>query len=266
VSHDVIISYSSKDKPTADAVCVALEANGIRCWVAPRDILAGMDWGESIIDAINECKLMVLVFSSNANESPQIKREVERAAHRGIPIIPFRIDGVNPSKSLEYFISTPHWLDALTPPMESHLQDLARSVKVLMKRASDSHDSDNGARPPPQLVAPPAPASEQYRTAVEIAWANGRIEGAEVESLDMLARKIGLAPAWAADIEREVMGDTKQNIALTAEARSHSDARAATTGQNAEAATKKRFNFCRKCGNRLVPGAHFCTKCGERLD
>jgi TIR domain len=67
VAHDVFISYSSRDKPTADATCAVLEQNGIRCWVAARDILPGMSWGGSIIDAINSARVMVLVFSDHAN-------------------------------------------------------------------------------------------------------------------------------------------------------------------------------------------------------
>src|SRR4026207_352885 len=114
--HDVFISYSSKDKVTADAVCATLEAKGVRCWIAPRDILPGMDWGEAIIDAINSPRVMGVVFSSHANTSQRIKREVERAVSKGLPVIPLRIEDVPLSKSLEYFISSPHWLDAMTQP------------------------------------------------------------------------------------------------------------------------------------------------------
>jgi formylglycine-generating enzyme required for sulfatase activity len=132
MAHDVFISHSSKDKPAADAVCAVLEAQGIRCWVAPRDIIPGRDWGESIVDAIKGARVMVLIFSANANNSPQIKREVERAANKGIPIIPLRIEDVVPTASLEYFLSTPHWLDAFTPPLESHLQHLAQVVRQIV--------------------------------------------------------------------------------------------------------------------------------------
>ena len=52
MAHDVFISYSSKDKLIADAACAILESKGIRCWIAPRDILPGADWGESIVDAL----------------------------------------------------------------------------------------------------------------------------------------------------------------------------------------------------------------------
>ncbi len=132
MAHDVFISHSSTDKPIADAACAMLESHGIRCWIAPRDILPGMGWGEAIIDGINESKLMVLVFSSNANKSAQITNEVERAVHKGLPIIPFRVEDITPSKSLEFFISTPHWLDALSPPVEQHLGRLAETIKLLI--------------------------------------------------------------------------------------------------------------------------------------
>jgi len=172
VSHDVFISYSSKDKLTADAVCATLESRGIRCWIAPRDILPGMDWGEAIIDAINTTRVMILIFSSNANESRQIKREVERAVSKGLPVIPLRIEDVPLSKSLEYFISSPHWLDAMTPPVEKHLNYLAETVKLLLNRAGQNVNHEEPvshyqpqpqpnwstyATPPP---VPPAPRPE----------------------------------------------------------------------------------------------------------
>src|SRR3990172_1527691 len=120
MAHDVFISYSTEDKPTADAVCATLEANRMRCWVAPRDVLPGEDYAESLVRAINESRLMVLVLSSKSNDSPHVMREVERAANRRLPIIPLRIEDVKLSGSMEFFISRTHWLDALSPPPEQH--------------------------------------------------------------------------------------------------------------------------------------------------
>ena len=160
MAHDIFVSYSTKDKPTADAICAALEANGIRCWIAPRDILPGSDWGEAIIDAIHACRVMVLVFSGNSNDSPQIKREIERAVHAAIPVVPFRIEDVLPSKTLEYFISTQHWLDALTPPLEQHLQYLSTTMRAMLTQKADG--SEAGVREPklkPPVAATPPPAA-----------------------------------------------------------------------------------------------------------
>lgn len=53
---------------------------------------------------------------------------------RGIPILPFRIEDVAPSGSLEYFLATPHWLDAITPPLERHIHKMVATVKVLLAR------------------------------------------------------------------------------------------------------------------------------------
>ncbi len=134
IAHDVFVSYATQDKPTADAVCSALESKNIRCWIAPRDILPGGDWSAAIIEAIEGARVMVLVFSARANASPQITREVERAVSKGLTIIPLRIEQVQPGRNLEYFLGTPHWLDAMTPPLERHLDYLAETVQFLLER------------------------------------------------------------------------------------------------------------------------------------
>ena len=159
MAHEVFVSYSTSDKPIADAVCATLERHAIRCWIAPRDILPGLDWGAAIVDAIGESKVMVLVFSASANKSPQIKREVERAVHKGVTIIPLRIEDVPLGKTLEYFISSSHWLDAFSPSVEAHLDRLAETVKLLLSRPSRASSTGVGvlAPPPPRAPLPPPP-------------------------------------------------------------------------------------------------------------
>jgi TIR domain len=145
MAHDVFISHSSKDKQIADAVCHYLEQNGIRCWIAPRDILPGVDWGEAIIRAITNCNLMILIFSSDVNSSNQVKREVERAVSKGVIIIPFRVENIEPSGSLEYYLSMQHWLDALPPPPDKHFQRLTESAKILLQSTLDTQYSHPNA-------------------------------------------------------------------------------------------------------------------------
>lgn len=132
MAHDVYVSYSSKDKSAADAVCASLEANGIRCWIAPRDLGAGGEWARSIVRAIQECRVMVLVFSAYANESQTVLREVERAVNRGVPIATIRIQDTMPAGGLEYFLSSRVWMNAITPPLERHLREVARHVTAML--------------------------------------------------------------------------------------------------------------------------------------
>src|SRR5437588_6879623 len=107
----VFLSYSTKDKRWAAAECAMLESKGIHCWVAPRDIAPGTEWGASIISGIDACRIMVLIFSDNANQSPQVRREVERAVSKGMVIMPCRVEDVQPAGALEYALSNTHWLD-----------------------------------------------------------------------------------------------------------------------------------------------------------
>ncbi len=130
--HDVFISHSRSDKLTAEAVCHRLESEGIRCWMAPRDIMPGLSWTASIMKGIESCRILILVFSGHANRSEHVQREIERAFAKGLVVIPFRIEDVPPIGALEYFLGFVHWLDALTPPMENHIQSLLELTKKIL--------------------------------------------------------------------------------------------------------------------------------------
>ncbi len=164
MAHDVFISYSSKDKVIADAVCARLEGRGILCWIAPRDVRPGFQYGEEIIDAIHGSRAMVLVLSANANASPHIPKEVERAVSNGVAIIPLRVENVVPAKSLDYFISSVHWLDAIAPPFESHLDSLATTILTMLPERSQ--------RPPEPLMGgvTPAATSPPFRPKPKWLW------------------------------------------------------------------------------------------------
>lgn len=155
MTHDVFICHSSEDRAIAQAVCSKLEEHRIRCWIAPRDVVPGSEYARSIIEAIAATKLTVLVFSENSNRSPHVHRELERTASHGIPILPFRVQDVVPSPAIEYFISDAHWLDALTPPMEEHLEYLVGTVRLLLDREAARSTGAAAAEP-----AAPAPGGE----------------------------------------------------------------------------------------------------------
>lgn len=139
MAHDVFVSYSAKDKAVAETVCSALESNGIKCWIAPRDIYAG-SYSVSIIRAISKCRIMVLIFSASSNKSKQVINEVERATSKGKVVYPFRIEEVSPSEELELFVSSEQWLDAYAPPLDDHLKRLTINVKRLLNTFDESDE------------------------------------------------------------------------------------------------------------------------------
>src|SRR5687767_5824510 len=94
---DVFISYASEDEWAAKRVCATLEPEGIDCWMAPRDVPPGGDWVHSIMSAIGSSGLLVLVLSEASARSGHVLREVERAVHRDLPLLPVRIDDTEPT-------------------------------------------------------------------------------------------------------------------------------------------------------------------------
>ena len=101
----VFISYSTADTAVTEQVRDGLEAASIPCWMAPRDIAPGQDYAEQIITAIERCPVLLLLFSESSNRSQYVLKEVERAIAKRKLVIPFRIHNVQPSRSLEFFIS-----------------------------------------------------------------------------------------------------------------------------------------------------------------
>jgi len=160
MAHDVFISHSAQNREVADAVCAALEKAAIRCWVAPRDVRPGRSFPGEITRAIQQSKVMLLIFSSHSNNSEQVLREVQLATDARLPIIRFRIEDVALTDDLKYFLSTPHWLDALTPPLSKHITRLELAIKELLGQSIEVTGKNvlSGDVPPaaPPTVAPAA--------------------------------------------------------------------------------------------------------------
>jgi hypothetical protein len=128
--HQVFISYSKPDQAVTRDLCSYLEAEGISCWIAPRDVVPGSNFPGSIIEAIDESKVLVLIFSKSSDNSPHVIRELTRAVTRNILILPFRIEDIQPTKNMDYLINIPHWLDAFPPPAQQHFDRLAQTIRT----------------------------------------------------------------------------------------------------------------------------------------
>jgi hypothetical protein len=151
---DVFISHSSTDKQVADTICAYLERKGISCWMAPRNILPGEEWGDSILRGIQTCRIMVLVFSESSNNSGPVRSEVDRAVNARKILIPYRIENVAPTGAMEFHIGRRHWLEAYTGPKERHLALLERTVREILQPGAEG----TGTLPGETVAKPTAPA------------------------------------------------------------------------------------------------------------
>jgi N-acetylneuraminic acid mutarotase len=196
MAHDVFISHSSKDKSVADAICAVLEAAGIRCWIAPRDILPGTPWAEAIAEAIAASRVFILVFSRTSNNSDDVFREISLAAMNGTPIVCFRIDDLEPTRRMEYYLKPTHWLDAIDSPRLARIQDLAETVQLLLERA-----------PLPPRVEPPKPSWKR--------WARTRRNWGLVLAAILLIAAAGGGTTWATMQHSSVLPTSSTTVATT---------------------------------------------------
>jgi hypothetical protein len=155
VAHDAFISHCSGDKELAEKLIATLESHGVRCWAAMRDALFGPTYAKQIVDAIRNAKLMVLIFSAGANDSPHILREVEKAVDLRVPLITVRVQKVAPNDDLDYFLKVCHWMDAFTGSFDAHALKLAAQIRDML--AQPAAPAASPSAPPAPRIAATAP-------------------------------------------------------------------------------------------------------------
>jgi hypothetical protein len=134
MTHDVFVSYSNQNKKDALVISAALEGQGIRCWIAPRDLAPGTNWAESILAAIKIARTMILVFSHHANQSQHVLREVGYAVNTAMPIIIFRLEDLPYSSSLSYYLTSHQWLEVISGPLQERITEICDMVRKICPR------------------------------------------------------------------------------------------------------------------------------------
>ena len=131
MAHDVFISYSTDDQKIVEGLSAYLEQNGIRCFIAYRDIVKGVDWAEAITSAIENCRLMIVIFSEHFNRSKQVDREIALAIEEAKPILTFKIQDAAFTGTKKYYLQNLNWIDAF-PDAEKYFGNLCENVLLFL--------------------------------------------------------------------------------------------------------------------------------------
>ena len=129
----IFISHSSTDAKTAQDLCAYIEENGNDCFLAPRDIRPGCEYAAEIIEGVDRSDAVFLVLSNASNQSPHVLREVERAVTRSIPILVYKIEDVELTKSMEYFLMTHQWMNS----KKNSYADILENIEKLRSSKKD---------------------------------------------------------------------------------------------------------------------------------
>lgn len=159
MSAKVFISFAANDRQTAEVICQALEGRGIECWMSTRDIRGGENFQVAIVRAIRAAKVMLFVFSTNSNNSEEVKKEVALAGQYKLYVIPIRVEDVQPNEAFAYEFATRQWID-LFQGWEVALEKLTQQIALVTTAELTPPASDEPPpAPPPIHVLPPIPPS-----------------------------------------------------------------------------------------------------------
>jgi ABC-type amino acid transport substrate-binding protein len=110
----LFVSHVTEDRKAAFGIIHKLERRGVGCWVAPRDIQAGKAYDDEIVEAIESCPAMLLIFSERCNGNQYIRRELTLAGESQKLVIPLRIENAEPKGGLRARLVDLHRIDAFT--------------------------------------------------------------------------------------------------------------------------------------------------------
>ena len=159
MKYDVFISYSTLDQKVVEGVCAHLEQHKIRCFVAYRDIPRGVPWARAIVEALDESRMMLVVFSGNFNNSEQVDREIEIANEDKKPILTFRITDDAFKGAKKYYLKNLNWIDAFPEPSRVFgrmLEDVCKLLDIKLEQQPVTNSEQKQ-----QFVQPAQPSQSQ---------------------------------------------------------------------------------------------------------
>ena len=160
MSAPIFISYSSKDQDIAETIYQALEARGQDCWISCRDVKPGENFQEAIVRALRGAKVMLLVFTSNANNSDEIKKELVLAGRHHVAVVPVRVEDVVPNDAFSYEFATRQWID-LFKDWEREIDRLGAQIGTIIAAPKAGETPSVAAKPASRARPAPIPVAQK---------------------------------------------------------------------------------------------------------
>lgn len=104
----VFISYEKHDTAAAGEMVQYLEEHGVKCWIAPRDVEGGAEYGGEITRGIRNATSVILVGSEWTKGSIHVRNEIGLAFREGLKIVPYCSGECDLGDSLDFFLATTH--------------------------------------------------------------------------------------------------------------------------------------------------------------
>ena len=130
MSAEVFVSYSRKDFEEVQRVVERLRGVGVSVWMDEGGIEAATLWSEAIVEAINECKVLIIMVSSHSTDSPNVVKEVMLSSESGKAILPVYLEEAEIPVRLKYQLTGIQHLEAFSLSESGLIDELRRGLAI----------------------------------------------------------------------------------------------------------------------------------------
>ncbi len=108
-----------------------LQEAGLRIWVDRNKIPGGTNYGEMIVSAIKNCKVLILMCSTASMRSRNVKQEIQLAWKYEKPFLPLLLEQINFPEQVEYWLEGWQWIEILDHPINKRLLQISQALKCV---------------------------------------------------------------------------------------------------------------------------------------
>jgi adenylate cyclase len=128
---DVFISYSREDKERVLSLAGELRGAGISLWIDEGNIDGATMWGEEIVNALENAKVLLLMVTENAVASHNVVKEVVLASERKSHILPIHLEPTQIPQSLKYSLAGIQHIEYFRGDIKDNVKLILRSLERL---------------------------------------------------------------------------------------------------------------------------------------
>src|ERR1700739_1745007 len=137
----VFLCCATEDAAAGEAIRASLEGNGLKCFLQEPGLEPVQSSANRISEAIREAELFLLILSQQSNRSPDVRQQLETAAHFKLLVVTFGMEPVQPADDLSYFLWEQHSVDGFEGRLDAHIPALLQQIQALLKSEKEKPKS-----------------------------------------------------------------------------------------------------------------------------
>ena len=128
---DVFLSYSRDDKARVLDLAARLRESGVSVWIDQGGIDGAALWGESIVNAIENAKVLLLVVTPSSVASHNVAKEVMLTSERKGHILPVHLEPTTIPASLKYPLAGIQHIEFYAGDPDANFRCILGSLRAL---------------------------------------------------------------------------------------------------------------------------------------